>query len=39
MESVTVDVDGDPRPLGSGYDLRADEAFFEIYLPLVLSGS
>lgn len=36
--SVTVDIDGDRRPLGRGYDLGADEAFFEIHLPLVLSN-
>lgn len=36
---VTVDVDGEPRPMGSGYDLGADEAFYETLLPLVLSGS
>ncbi len=33
---VTTDVDGDPRPLGSGYDIGADEVYQKIYLPLVM---
>ena len=33
---VLTDVDGDPRPVGGGYDIGADERPQEIYLPLVV---
>jgi hypothetical protein len=33
---VTVDFESDARPLGSGFDIGYDEAFFRIYLPLIL---
>jgi hypothetical protein len=35
---VTVDMDGDPRPLGPGYDIGADEHAkpWRIYLPVVM---
>jgi hypothetical protein len=33
---VTVDIDGDPRPAGTRYDLGADEFWHKIYVPLVV---
>ncbi len=33
---VTTDIDGDLRPMGSGYDLGADEFRFRVYLPLIM---
>ena len=33
---VTTDIDGDPRPIGTGYDIGADEWVIHIHLPLVI---
>jgi hypothetical protein len=33
---VTTDIDGDPRPVGGGHDIGADEVRSVIYLPLVV---
>ncbi|MFN8597302.1 MAG: choice-of-anchor Q domain-containing protein [Anaerolineae bacterium] len=33
---VTVDLDGQPRPIGHGYDLGAYESRLTVYLPLLL---
>ena len=33
---VAVDLDGQSRPTGEGYDIGADEFWWEVYLPLIL---
>ena len=34
--TITTDIDGDPRPIGAGYDIGADEFIYRVYLPLVM---
>lgn len=36
---ITIDIDGQPRPSGTGYDIGADECWWQVYLPLVLRGA
>jgi hypothetical protein len=36
---LTTDIDGEPRPMGLGHDIGADEVSSRIFLPLVLRSS
>ena len=33
---MTTDFDGDPRPIGTGFDIGFDEAPLKVYLPVLL---
>ena len=33
---ITLDIDGEPRPASTGYDLGADELWYKTYLPLTI---
>jgi len=36
---LTIDFEGDPRPIGDGYDIGVDEFISNLYLPLLLKNS